>query len=94
MARRRYLVAYDIRETKRLRRICRLMEEHGERLQYSVFICDLDRSELIHLRRRGEDLMNLHVDSVVIVDLGNLDEARFTFVGQRLGLPTPGAQIV
>ncbi|VEJ57751.1 CRISPR-associated endonuclease Cas2 [Arachnia propionica] len=36
--RRRYLVAYDIREPGRLRRICKLMEAHGERLQYSVFI--------------------------------------------------------
>lgn len=94
MSRRRYLVAYDIREPKRLRRVCKLMEEHGDRLQYSVFICDLDRSELVHLRHRGEDLMNLSADSVVIVDLGELDEARFTFVGQRASLPQKGPQIV
>ena len=70
--RRRYLVAYDIREPGRLRRICKLMEAHGERLQYSVFICDLNRSELIHLRAAGEKIMNLAVDSVVIVNLGEI----------------------
>ena len=41
MARRRYLMAYDVADPKRLRRICTLMEDHGERLQYSVFLCDL-----------------------------------------------------
>jgi CRISPR-associated endonuclease Cas2 len=30
-------MAYDIADPKRLRRICTLMEDHGERLQYSVF---------------------------------------------------------
>lgn len=94
MPRRRHLIAYDIREPSRLRRICKLMEAHGERLQYSVFICDLDRTELIHLRSAAEELMNLMVDSVVIVDLGSMSDARFTFVGARESLPHRGDQIV
>ena len=53
MARRRYLIAYDIRDPQRLRRICKLMEAHGERLQYSVFICDLSRGELAQLTTRS-----------------------------------------
>ncbi len=92
--RRRYLVAYDIRDPGRLRRICKLMEAHGERLQYSVFICDLNKTELIRLRAESEHRMNLAVDSVVIVDLGEVSEARFTFVGHHLDLPTRGDQIV
>ena len=92
--RRRYLVAYDIRNPGRLRQICKLMEAHGERLQYSVFICDLNKSELIHLRSAGEEIMNLAVDSVVIVDLGEIGEDRFIFVGAREELPTRGPQTV
>ena len=92
--RRRYLVAYDIREPKRLRRICKLMEAHGERLQYSLFICDLNKSELIHLRAAGESIMNLAVDSVVIVDLGEIGDDRFIFVGHRIELPSRGSQII
>lgn len=87
MARRRFLIAYDIREPRRLRRICKTMEEYGERLQYSVFICDLSRTELVHARRKVETEMNLNEDSVVIVDLGEIDSARFTFVGRRRPLP-------
>lgn len=93
MARSRYLIAYDIREPGRLRRVCKLMEAHGERLQYSVFICDLDRSELVHLRREAESRMNLAADSVVIVNLGTVSSAKFTFVGYRLPLPHQGPQI-
>ena len=36
MARRRYLVAYDIREDRRLRNVASCMEGYGERIQYSV----------------------------------------------------------
>ncbi|RLP11096.1 CRISPR-associated endonuclease Cas2 [Propionibacterium australiense] len=92
--RRRYLIAYDIRNQTRLRRICKLMEANGERLQYSVFVCDLTRTELIHLQADSEDIMDLAVDSVVIVDLGDPSGDRFTFVGHRRLLPTRGPQIV
>lgn len=92
--RRRYLIAYDIRKPDRLRKICKLMEANGERLQYSVFICDLSKSEVINLRGASEEIMNLNVDSIVIVDLGDVGEDRFTFVGPHDGLPARGAQIV
>lgn len=94
MARRRFLIAYDIREPKRLRQVCKTMEEYGERLQYSVFICDLSRSELVHTRATVERHMELSEDSVVIVDLGDTDSARFTFVGQRRPLPDIGPRIL
>ena len=38
--------------------------------------------------------MNLAVDSVVIVDLGEIGEDRFIFVGHHEELPTRGPQIV
>ncbi|GAA1843803.1 hypothetical protein GCM10009836_23950 [Pseudonocardia ailaonensis] len=94
MARRRFLIAYDIADPKRLRRVCKTMEEYGERLQYSVFICDLSRSELVHARQQFESEMNMGQDSVVIVDLGDVTSARFTFVGQHRPLPTTDSRIV
>lgn len=94
MARRRFLIAYDICEPKRLRQVCKTMEEYGERLQYSVFICDLSRSELIHARAEVEQQMNLAEDSIVIVDLGDTTSARFTFIGKRRPLPTHEVRII
>ena len=49
MARCRYLLVYDIADPRRLRRVCTLMEDHGERLQYSVFLCDLTLAERAEL---------------------------------------------
>ncbi len=36
-----YLVAYDIRDPKRLRQVAKLCEDYGIRVEYSVFECDL-----------------------------------------------------
>lgn len=94
MARRRFLIAYDICDPKRLRQVCKTMEAYGERLQYSVFVCDLNRSELVHARAQVERQMNLNEDSVVIVDLGDVDSARFTFIGRRRPLPTNEPRIL
>ena len=44
--RRRYLVSYDIANPKRLRRVAKLLESFGTRLQYSVFECPLDDMRL------------------------------------------------
>lgn len=45
-----YLVCYDIRDPKRLRRVAKVLEGHGERIQYSVFRCWLSASGLERLR--------------------------------------------
>ena len=50
MARRRYLVAYDIRDDRRLRAIAACMEGYGERIQYSVFVTDLSDREKYLMR--------------------------------------------
>jgi len=94
MARRRYLIAYDIANAKRLRRVCKVMEAYGERLQYSVFISDLSPSELVHARAEVEAEMLMTQDSVVIVDLGDVAEARFLFIGRRRALPRTGPQVI
>jgi CRISPR-associated protein Cas2 len=95
MARRRYLVAYDIRDERRLRMIAGCMEGYGTRIQYSVFISDLSSRELILMRSDIESLMKQTEDSVMIVDLGAAgDPSRFLFLGPHQKLPTPGAVVV
>jgi CRISPR-associated protein Cas2 len=95
MARRRYLVAYDIRDDRRLRMIAGCMEGYGTRIQYSVFISDLSARELVLMRGDIESLMKTTEDSVMIVDLGPVgDRSRFLFIGQHAKLPTSGAVVV
>jgi len=71
MARHRYLVAYDIRDDRRLRLIAGCMEGHGTRIQYSVFISDLSDREKILMRGDIEAIMKMSEDSVMIIDLGS-----------------------
>ena len=88
-------MAYDIAEPKRLRRICTLMHDHGERLQYSVFLCDLTVAELAELEAAVQGVMNLNEDSVVHIDLGPLSApAPVRILGRPRRLPTTGPQIV
>lgn len=95
MARRRYLVAYDIREDRRLRTIAACMEGYGERIQYSVFICDLSEHEAILMRTDIEARMKLTEDSVMVIDLGRAgDSTRFLFLGHHEKLPASAAIIV
>lgn len=39
--RHRYVISYDIPEDRRRQRVARVLEGHGERVQYSVFECVL-----------------------------------------------------
>ncbi len=95
MARRRYLMAYDIAEPRRLRRICTLMEDHGERLQYSVFLCDLTIAERAELESMVTEVMDLNEDSVVQIDLGPVTAAApVRSIGRPRRLPATGPKIV
>jgi len=73
--RRCYLVCYDIREPKRLRRVHRLMKAYGEAWQYSVFYCALKAIDRVRLETALREIVNLGEDQVVIVDLGSNEEA-------------------
>lgn len=97
MSRRRYLVAYDIRQDGRLRRVHKTMKTFGYPMQYSVFICDLDDIEKYHLLEQIGDIINHSVDSVAILDLGEADsrgQECFEFMGHSKPLPQRGSRIV
>ncbi len=95
MARRRYLIAYDISDDRRLRRVCKVMEEFGERIQYSVFICDLSAMEHVQWTTRIRGEMNLFADSVIEIDLGEVGHCSPIGIhGRARMLPSSGASIV
>lgn len=97
MARRRYVVTYDIRDDVRLRRVHKAMKAFGYPLQYSVFLCDLDTVEKISLKLTLGEIINHGVDSVAIIDLGDVGSrgaSCFEFLGPHAELPTGGPRIV
>jgi CRISPR-associated protein Cas2 len=69
-AERVYVVAYDISDPKRWRRVFRLMKGYGRWLQLSLFQCRLTGSRRIALGVHLEALIKAGEDHVVILDLG------------------------
>lgn len=94
--RTRYLLAYDIRDPKRFRRVHKVAKAFGYPLQYSVFVCDLSGVELVDMRQALLEEMLLSVDSVGIFDLGPPTGRGLRcveFVGARRDLPDDEAVI-
>jgi CRISPR-associated protein Cas2 len=69
LAAQHHLVIYDIADPKRLRRVARLMEDHGVRLQNSVFDCWLTPPQLARLQAKMLPLLHLGEDSVRYIPL-------------------------
>lgn len=86
MPRTRYLVSYDISDPKRLRRVARMLEGFGVRLQYSVFECPLDEMRLARLKAELEPLVNHDEDQVLFVALGSANSDA-TLIIDAMGLP-------
>ncbi|MGI9016302.1 MAG: CRISPR-associated endonuclease Cas2 [Euzebya sp.] len=95
MSRRRYLLAYDISDDRRLRQVHRCAKTYGYALQYSVFICDLDAVELTNLRWDLGAIIAHNIDRVAIIDIGaSNSETRFQFMGVAPALPRSGPTII
>jgi CRISPR-associated protein Cas2 len=86
MNRIRYLVSYDICHPKRLRRVAKMLEGFGVRLQYSVFECALDDLRLEKLKAALLPLLNQEEDQVMLVSLGPAANDG-TLVIETLGRP-------
>lgn len=96
-ARRRWLVGYDICDPARLRRVHDIVRCHGDRLQYSVFLCDLTPIEKLNLTTALRDVLNQRDDSVMFIDLGEPDRpgsATIEFMGSSMTTHTNGPTIV
>lgn len=65
-----YIVAYDISDPKRLRRVHRTMRGYGDSLQYSVFRCILSPSERVLLLEALTPILNHREDQVMLINLG------------------------
>jgi CRISPR-associated protein Cas2 len=95
VARRRYLVAYGIRDERRLRQVAVCMEGYGLRIQCSVFVCGLSGREKAGVRGDIEAIMKPSGDSVMIIDLGRAgDSSRFLFLGRHERLPSASAAAI
>lgn len=82
----RYLIAYDIVDPDRLRKVHAVVKSAAERVQFSVYEALLTDTERVRLTGRLERVMNLKEDQVLFIDLGDASRTAVTEV-TALGLP-------
>lgn len=85
MSRTNYIVTYDIRDPKRLRRVFKACKDYGLHLQLSVFECDLTAAEKIDFESRLRGLIKPDEDQILFIGLGPSEsrgERVITAIGQ------------
>ena len=70
------IVSYDVSTLtkegrKRLRHVARICQSYGQRVQNSVFECELDHSQWVKVKAKLLNEINLQEDSLRIYLLGN-----------------------
>lgn len=70
MARRNYLIAYDISDDKRRNGVFKTLDSQGDHVQYSVFLCSLNARELAVLRADLKAIIHARDDQVILLDFG------------------------
>ncbi len=85
------LITYDVNvETtegrKRLRNISKTCLDHGMRVQYSVFECEISPEQWVNLRRKLLDIFDASKDSLRFYHLGSNWKRKIEHHGAK---PTP-----
>ncbi|MFA4987307.1 MAG: CRISPR-associated endonuclease Cas2 [Candidatus Brocadiia bacterium] len=93
------LVSYDVNtETpagrKRLRRVARICENHGQRVQNSVFECLLDPAQFAHLKSELVGEVNTDTDSLRFYFMGAHWRNRVEHIGAKPSYYPEGPLIV
>jgi CRISPR-associated protein Cas2 len=93
------VVSYDVSTEnnagkRRLRRVAKLCESYGQRVQNSVFECLVDASQWVALRAKLVGEIEAGEDSLRFYFLGNEWAKRVEHVGSKAGYDPEGPLIV
>ncbi len=93
------LVSYDVQTAtptgaRRLRRVARACKDVGQRVQYSVFECEVDPAQWTALRARLLNEIDPSCDSLRFYFLGANGRRRVEHVGAKPGLDLEGTLLI
>jgi len=77
-----YLVSYDIPDDRRRTKLAKALKDFGDRVQYSVIECILDRELLAKMEARIKAIIEADDDSVRIYTMCAGCEKAITIIGQ------------
>ena len=61
-----FIVAYDIKRDRIRRKVSKILEDYGTRVQFSIFECDITQKEAEQIISRFHGLIDVETDSVII----------------------------
>jgi len=93
------LVTYDVStETsagrRRLNRVAKKCLAHGQRVQNSVFECNIDWSQYVALQEELKNMINPEEDSLRFYNLGNSYEKKVVHFGVKPSIQIEGELIL
>ena len=93
------LLTYDVSTStatgrKRLNKVAKKCVAHGQRVQNSVFECNLDWSQFIVLQNELKKIINPDEDSLRFYNLGNSYKEKITHIGIKPSLDLGGELII
>ncbi|MBC8438762.1 MAG: CRISPR-associated endonuclease Cas2 [Deltaproteobacteria bacterium] len=92
------LVSYDVsineNGQKRLRRVARACKDYGQRVQFSVFECNVDPAQWTLLRQRLIDEIIPGTDSLRFYFLGSKWKNRIEHIGAKKARDLDGPLII
>ncbi|RRD66951.1 CRISPR-associated endonuclease Cas2 [Vandammella animalimorsus] len=89
------LVSYDVSTRtpegeRRLRRIARACQDHGQRVQYSVFEIEVSTAQWVPLKHRLSELIDPQTDSLRFYYLGQNWKHKVEHIGAKPALDLQG----
>jgi CRISPR-associated protein Cas2 len=93
------LVSYDVSTTsvggpRRLRRIAKVCQDYGQRVQFSVFELEVDPASWVRIKQQMCDLINPDVDSLRFYFLGSKWQEKVEHVGAKPVLDLHGPLVL
>lgn len=89
------LISYDVKTEdkagrRRLRQIAKTCQDYGQRVQFSVFECEVSPARWVELRARLLAIMDASVDSLRFYNLGADGQRRIEHVGNKKPIDLDG----
>ena len=93
------LVTYDVDTTdksgqRRLRRVAKACLDYGQRVQNSVFECELTEVQLCMLKERIKEIIDQSLDSIRFYHLNRSENRRVELMGEETAFNVNDAIII
>ena len=93
------LITYDVdtvseKGQKRLRQVAKACKDYGQRVQNSVFECDVTEAQFVLLKSRIEEIIDQKLDSIRFYFLKQSDQRRVLSLGRETAFDMSGELII